>query len=544
MDNKIITIGPDTLIKIQEGVNILADTVKATLGPAGMNVIIEKDYGTPISTKDGVSVAREIKVSNPVVNNAVQLVKEAAARTAAVAGDGTTTATVLAQSLFNTGLEFINLNNNAVQIKRGMEYACVKIVDYLRSISTDVTDDSLIEYVGTISANNDKEIGKLISTAMQRVGRDGIVTVQKNTKTAETYLEVVEGMQIDSGYASPYFIDNQQSMNCILENPYILLCNKRLNNVKELLPLLEKISRTGSSLLIISDDIIDEALAALIVNKVKGLLTVCAVKSPYYGETRSYTMEDLSVITGGMYFTEERGVRLDKIELDQLGKAKKIEITKNRCTIIDGEGDPEKIKERAGIIRKQIDDSESDYEKEKMITRLGKFTGGVAILHIGANTEPEMKEKCDRIDDALQATKAAVEEGIVPGGGVALLNASKIKIDTTNLDESQRIGVDIVQKACVSPFMTILSNAGINYENVLPLLDGTDPNKGYNALTCECTNMIDSGIIDPTKVTRTALENAVSIAGLLLTTKAIVSKEPKQDKPAGMDQNMLYDSMD
>jgi chaperonin GroEL len=534
--------------KIQVGVNKLADTVGATLGPAGRNVILEKSFGAPVSTKDGVSVAKEINLSDPFENIGAQLVKEAAAKTATDAGDGTTTATVLAQALYNKGLEALNQGANPVELKEGMEYATKQIVSKLKEIKTNVTTNTDIKNVATISANNDNSIGVLISTAMEKVGKDGVITVEES-KTSETYLDIVEGMQFERGFVSPYFVTDQTTMQATLDDPYILLYGGKLNNVKELLPILEKVSASGGSLLIVCDDIADEALAMLIVNKARGTIRTVAVKAPEFGDRRIHVMEDLATITGGTYLSEQKMIKLSTVGLDKLGRAKTVTVTKDKTTIVDGRGDDTAIQNRIAEIKKQIDTASSDFDIEKLQSRLGKLSGGVAVLYIGAHTEVEMKEKKDRVDDALHATRAAVEEGIIPGGGVTLYNIARgLEFDNINMPKSKKIGASIVYEACKEPFNLICTNAGMVPYIVMHKIDNamSDESKdtflgdiGYDFRSNAVVDFMTAGIVDPVKVTRSALENAVSISSIMLTTDAVVSIIPETNKNNDASQ-MMY----
>lgn len=553
-DSKTITLNESAREKIKKGVDTLASTVGVTLGPKGRNVIIDREMGQPSSTKDGVTVAKEINLKDPVENVGAQMVKEAASRTATLAGDGTTTATVLAQAIYGEGIKHLKSGVNPVELKRGMDKAVNAIVDSISEISKQITTNEEILSVGTVSANNDKEIGGLIAEAMDKVGKDGVITVEES-KTAENSLEIVEGMQFDRGYISPYFVTDQNSMQATLEEPFILLYDKKITGIKDILPLLEQVSKTGKSLLIVCEDVADEALAALIVNKVRGILKVVAVRAPEYGERRMQIMDDLAIVTAGTVISEQKGYKLDKVNLSMLGKARTVTVTKDKTTIIDGAGNVETISKRIEEIKSQIDKSTSDFETEKLQERLGKLAGGVAILNIGAHTEIEMKEKKDRVDDALHATKAAVEEGIVPGGGVALIHAISNVKDWDSLAENdeQRIGVQIIKKACNAPFNLIMSNAGltpeviksnissafnVTFRNRIRLISGVFSEKfavGYDVRSESVVDMFKQGIIDPAKVTRTALENAASVAGVLLTTEAVITKdEEKKEDPMNM----------
>jgi chaperonin GroEL len=543
-NTKTITLNESAREKIKKGVDTLASTVGVTLGPKGRNVIIDKEYG-PSSTKDGVSVAREINLKDPVENVGAQMVKEAASKTATLAGDGTTTATVLAQAVYNEGLKHLKSGVNPIELKRGMDKAVSAIVDSIADISKQITTSEEVRSVGTVSANNDTEIGNLIAEAMDKVGKEGVITVEES-RTAETSLEIVEGMQFDRGYVSPYFVTDQSTMQATLEDdPYILLYDKRISSVKELLPILEQVSKTGKGLLIVCEDVGDEALAALIVNKVRGILKAVAVRGPEYGERRMQYMEDIATLTGATVITEQKGFKLEKATLAMLGKARTITVTKDKTTIVDGYGNADAITQRIEDLKILIDKSTSDFETEKLQERLGKLTGGVAILNIGAHTEVEMKEKKDRVDDALHATKAAVEEGIVPGGGVALLHAIENVKEWESLAENdeQRLGIQIIKKACHAPFNLIMNNAGLTPEVVKSAIASyskkADMTVGYDVRSESVVNMFDKGIIDPAKVTRVALENAVSVASMLLTTEAVITKDPEEKKETAA-PNMMY----
>ncbi len=541
MESKTITLNDAAREKIKKGVDVLASTVGVTLGPKGRNVIIDKEHGQPISTKDGVTVAKEINLQDPVENVGAQMVKEAASRTANAAGDGTTTSTVLAQAIYSEGLRYLKSGINPVEMKRGMDKAVSVIIDELEELSVQITTTDEVCSVGTISANNDVEIGQLIASAMDKVGKDGVITVEES-KTADTKLEIVEGMQFDRGYISPYFATDQNTMQATLEEPYILLYDKKVTAVKEILSILEQVSKTGKPLLIVCESLADEALAALIVNHVRGTIKVCAVKAPEFGDRRVQTMEDLAVLTAGTFINEHKGLKLEKSTLQHLGRARTVTVTKDKTTIIDGAGSQEEIEQRITEIKTQIEKSESDYELEKLQSRLAKLTGGVAVLHIGAHTEVEMKEKKDRVDDALHATKAAVEEGIVPGGGVALLMAihNANQLEGIGDNEEQKLGVQIIRKACEAPFRLIMDNAGLNAEVILSKIDIPTSNNvmGYDVRNAKVVNMVQEGIIDPTKVTRTALENASSVAGVLLTTEAVITTI--KDEKENQQSNMMY----
>ena len=530
--SKIIETGSNSRTKLLKGATRLAEAVVATLGPNGRNVVIAQKGGNlPSSTKDGVTVAKTIELKDPVENLGAQLVKQAAIRTGDIAGDGTTTSTLLARELIEEGMNHLSQKHNAVSIKKGMEKAALKVMDSLKNISLDIESEDQIKQVATISANNDTEVGELIAAAMDKVGREGVITVEES-KTFENTLEVVEGMQFDRGYKSPYFVTNNSSMESILEDPYILLYDSRITAVKDLLPILERVSQKDKSLLIIAEDIDGEALAAMIVNKMRGILKCCAVKAPDFGERRTHILEDIAVLTGGTLISKKKGMRLDKITFEQLGTARGVNISKEKTTIIDGNGSEEAIKTRLEEIKDQVDRAESNYAINQLQMRLAKMAGGVAIINVGGFTEIEMKEKKDRVDDALHATRAALDEGIVPGGGVALLQArNNINIDLNDKDE--QLGADILLNAIEKPFVQILKNAGIEkYHGILSYCENNP--QGYNIKTGEYVDMISKGIIDPTKVTRTALENAVSVAGTMLTTECTVVDDPEEEKNAEM----------
>ena len=533
--SKKLVFSKDAREALAKGVDKLADAVTATLGPAGRNVIIELDQGNPVSTKDGVTVAKSIELKNKVENIGAQIVKQAAIKTADQAGDGTTTSTLLAQSILSEGIDRMQAGQNAVDIKRGIDKAVKKVVSYLEENSKDITDEEQLKQVATISANNDTEVGELISTAMDKVGRDGVVTIEES-RTGETYLETVEGMQFNRGYKSPYFVTDNSSMQAVLQNPLILITDKRLNQVKELLPILEACSSQNKSLLVIAEDIGGEALSTLVVNKMRGIINVAAVQAPGFGDKKKETLEDIAVLTGATVVSSEKGMRLDKFQPTWLGEANKVTVSKDQTTIVDAKGTPESIEARVDEIKSLIDNSNSPYEIETLQNRLGRFIGGVAVVHVGGLTEVEMKEKKDRVEDALHATKAALEEGILPGGGIALLNASSMLVDDIgNLQQEDQIGCDIVISAIEQPFFKILLNAGIDWEKIGTIEESIKTGltfwDGYNPRTEEYVNMFDNGIIDPTKVTRLALENAASVAGTLLITEAVVSI-PKDNKKA------------
>ena len=534
--SKKIVFSKEARNELALGVSKLADAVTATLGPSGRNVIIEQSMGNPVSTKDGVTVAKSIELEDRVENIGAQIVKQAAIKTAEQAGDGTTTSTLLAQSILSEGLERIQKGSNAVDIKRGIDKAVKDTVDYIVEKSKDITDEEQLKQVATISANNDTEIGELISTAMDKVGTDGVVTVEES-KTGETYLETVEGMQFSRGYKSPYFVTDNATMTAVLQNPFILITDKRLNTVKELLPILEAVSSAGKSLLVIADDIDGEALSTMVVNKMRGILPVACVKAPDFGDRKKAMLDDIATLTGGQVVSQEKGMRLDKFNIEWLGKAAKVTVTKDTTTIIDASGDEETINNRVDDIKNLIEETSSPYEKETLQDRLAKFLGGVAMVHVGGFTEVEMKEKKDRVDDALHATKAALEEGILPGGGVALLNAAlALASKVGDVDQELQTGYDIVINAIERPFYKILENAGFDHEFIGNLEQSIKETgeywSGYNPRTENIVNMFNEGIIDPTKVTRLALENAASVSGTMLLTEAVVSNI-KEDKPDG-----------
>jgi len=528
---KIINFDSDARDGLKAGVDILANAVKATLGPKGRNVVIEKKFGAPNVTKDGVSVAKEVELEDPVENMGAQMVREVASKTSDVAGDGTTTATVLAQAIMNAGLKNVAAGANPMDLKRGIDKGVSFVVDNLRKQSKKVGDDvSKIEQVGTISANNDPEIGKLIAEAMQRVSKDGVITVEE-AKGTDTYVDVVEGMQFDRGYLSPYFVTNTEQMEADLERPYILIYDKKISTMKDLLPVLEKVAQQGAPLLIIAEDVDGEALATLVVNKIRGSLKDCAVKAPGFGDRRKEMLEDIAVLTGGTVISEERGYKLEAADLTYLGRAEKVSVDKDNTTVVNGSGKKSDITGRINQIKAQIEKTTSDYDREKLQERLAKLAGGVAVLYVGAATEVEMKEKKDRVDDALHATRAAVEEGIVPGGGVAYIRAIKSldKIEVSNEDE--KIGVEILKKALEAPIRTIVENAGIEGSIVVQKVRDGKADYGFNARTETYENLLAAGVIDPVKVTRVALENASSIAGLLLTTEVTIVDKPEKEAP-------------
>jgi chaperonin GroEL len=539
---KEITFDTNARNRIKAGVDKLADAVKVTLGPKGRNVILDKKFGAPTVTKDGVSVAKEIELKDPIENMGAQLVKEVASKTADAAGDGTTTATVLAQSMFNHGIKNVAAGANPMDLKRGIEKAVVVVVENLNKQSKKIKDSSEIQQVATISSNNDVEIGKMIADAMNKVGKDGVITVEE-AKGTETEVKTVEGMQFDRGYLSAYFVTNTEKMEADLDSPYILIYDKKISSMKELLPILEQSAQTGKPLLIIAEEVEGEALATLVLNKIRGALRVAAVKAPGFGDRRKAMLEDIAILTGGRVITEELGLKLENTTLDMLGRAEKVSIDKDNTTIVNGAGKKADIQGRIGQIKSQIETTTSDYDKEKLQERLAKLSGGVAILYVGAATEVEMKEKKDRVDDALHATRAAVQEGIVPGGGVAYLRAVEALKDVKTENEDQATGVNIVRLALESPLRVIAENSGQEGSVVVNKVREGKKDYGYNARENTYENFFEAGIIDPTKVTRLALENAASIAALLLTTEAVVSEIPEKKEasampPGGMDGMM------
>lgn len=537
--SKIIKLGVEARKELVEGMNCLSKAVIATLGPNGRNAVYINEEGSAVSTKDGVSVAKLISFKDPIKNLGAKMIKQTAIKTAEKAGDGTTTATLLAQEMINEGLKYLNLGSNVVEIKRGIDLASKEIIRTIQDqISEEISSEDQLEQVATISANNDSEVGKLIAESMKKVGRDGIVTIEES-KTGETYLEVVEGVQFDRGYKSHYFVTNNNEMACILNDPYILIADEKFTTIKDLLPLLEAVSSEGKSLLIIAEDIENEALATLIVNKGRGILKICAVKAPDYGERRKLILEDIAIMTGGLVYSKVKGMKLDKFNPDMLGNARLINITKDQTTIIDGKGSPELIQTRIEELQNQIEKSKTPFEIEKLQERLANFTGGAAIVHVGGNTEAEMKEKKDRVDDALNATKAALEEGIVAGGGSALLFGREgITITKEEELNDTHLGKQIVYKACGKPFQQILKNAGYSDEEIYPMLNriaelgeiGTRPWYGFDLKLEQVVDMKEAGIIDPTKVVRLALENAASVAGTVLLTEVVIVDEPEDKK--------------
>ena len=541
--SKQIVFNQDAKTKLLKGVIKLSDAVTCTLGPNGRNVIIDNEGDNPVSTKDGVTVARSIELENPIENIGAQLLKQAAIKTADLAGDGTTTTTLLASTMIAEGFNAIKAGSNAVEVKRGIEQATKEVIDQIKKISKDITSDEQIKQVAVISANGDEEIGSLISEAMQAVGVDGVVTVEES-RIGETSLEIVEGIQIDKGYKSLYFVTNNDTMTATLNNPKILLYNGRLTQVKELLPLLNSLSQSNDELLVIAEDIDGEALSTLLVNKMRGILKAAVVKAPDFGDRRLHILEDIATVTGGQVISPEKGMKLEKFNSDWLGSARLVTVAKETTTIVDGKGNVEEIEQRIDDLKQQIDNAKSMFEREKLQERLGKLSGGVAVINIGAPTEVEMREKKDRVDDALHATKAALQEGILPGGGVALIHAREVlankKYDNVDLD----LGRDIVYKACTAPFLKILSNAG--YENlesfgIVNRLATVESDYGYNLKTKIITDLVEEGIIDPTKVTRLALENAVSVAGTILITESIVYNKPEEKKSQQQPDMGMYE---
>jgi chaperonin GroEL len=536
---KQIEYGVDARASIQKGVKQLARAVKVTLGPKGRTVILDKKFGSPLITKDGVTVAKEIELEEPFENMGAQMVREVASKTSDMAGDGTTTATVLAEAIFDEGLKMVTAGANPMAIKRGIDAAVEAVVAGFKEISDDVKESKEIAAVGTISANNDPTIGNLIADAMDKVGKDGVITVEE-AKGMETTLEVVEGMQFDRGYLSPYFITDAEKMECVLEEPYILIFEKKISALRDLLPLLETIAKTGKPLLVIAEDVEGEALATLVVNKIRGILRCAAVKAPGFGERRKAMIEDIAVLTNGRAITEDLGIKLENIQMEDLGQAKQVKIDKDDTTIVGGGGSDDAIKGRIAQIKRQIDDTTSDYDREKLQERLAKLAGGVAVISVGAATETEMKEKKARVEDALSATRAAVEEGIVPGGGVVFIRVIKA-LDALKLKGEEAIGADIVRKALHAPLRQIANNAGEEGSLVVQKVkDAEEVNFGFNADTNKYENLVAAGIIDPTKVVRLALQHAASISGLLLTTEALVTEKPEDEKalpaapPGGM----------
>ena len=535
---KEVLFSDDARHRMLAGVNILADAVKQTLGPKGRNVVLAKSFGAPTVTKDGVSVAKEIELQGKFENMGAQMVKEVASKTSDIAGDGTTTATVLAQAILREGLKSVAAGANPMDIKRGIDHAVSAAVEELKKISKPCADSKSIAQVGTVSANADDSIGKIIADAMDKVGKEGVITVEDGSGM-DNELEVVEGMQFDRGYISPYFANQKETMTAELDDPYILLHDKKISNIRDMLPLLEKVSQSGRPLLIVAEDVEGEALATLVVNTLRGILKVCAVKAPGFGDRRKAMLEDMAILTGGKVITEEVGLSLEKTELEDLGTAKKVQVNKDNTIIVDGSGKHEDITARVEQLRKQVEDTSSNYDKEKLQERIAKLSGGVAVIKVGAATEIEMKEKKARVEDALHATRAAVEEGIVPGGGVALIRA-QVALQGLKTDNADRnVGIKILRRAIEEPLRQIATNAGVEASVILAKVQEGSGSYGYNAASGEYGDMLEMGILDPTKVTRSALQNAASIAGLMLTTEAMVAELPKEEKPmmpaGGMD---------
>ncbi len=532
MAAKEIRFGEDARVRMVRGVNTLANAVKATLGPKGRNVVLEKSYGAPTITKDGVSVAKEIELADKFENMGAQMVKEVASKTSDNAGDGTTTATVLAAALIREGMKGVAAGMNPMDLKRGIDQAVKAAVEELKKISKPTADDKAIAQVGNISANSDEAIGNIIADAMKKVGKEGVITVEEGSGL-DNELDVVEGMQFDRGYLSPYFINNQQSMSAELDDPFILLHDKKISNVRDLLPVLEGVAKAGKPLLIVAEEVEGEALATLVVNTIRGIVKVVAVKAPGFGDRRKAMLEDMAILTGGTVISEEVGLSLEKATIKDLGRAKKVQVTKENTTIIDGAGNTADIEGRIKQIKAQIEETSSDYDREKLQERVAKLAGGVAVIKVGAATEVEMKEKKARVEDALHATRAAVEEGVVPGGGVALIRALSVIKGLKGANEDQNHGIEIAMRAMEAPLREIVANAGEEPSVVLNKVKEGQGNYGYNAATGEYVDMVDAGILDPTKVTRTALQNAASIAGLMITTEAMVGELPKKEEPAG-----------
>lgn len=531
MAAKDVKFGNDARIKMLEGVNILADAVKVTLGPKGRNVVLDKSFGAPVITKDGVSVAREIELEDKFQNMGAQMLKEVASQANDASGDGTTTATVLAQAIITEGLKAVAAGMNPMDLKRGIDKAVVAAVEALKDLSAPCADTKAIAQVGTISANSDSSVGNIIAEAMEKVGRDGVITVEEG-QGLQDELDVVEGMQFDRGYLSPYFINNQEAGSVDLDNPFILLVDKKISNIRELLPALEGVAKASRPLLIVAEDVEGEALATLVVNNMRGIVKVAAVKAPGFGDRRKSMLQDIAILTGGTVISEEIGLELEKATLEDLGQAKRISITKENTTIIDGAGEEGAIKGRVAQIRQQVEDATSDYDKEKLQERVAKLAGGVAVIKVGATTEVEMKEKKDRVEDALHATRAAVEEGVVAGGGVALIRAAAKVAGLEGDNEDQTVGIRLALRAMEAPIRQIVKNAGEEDSVVANNVRAGEGNYGYNAATGEYGDMIEMGILDPTKVTRSALQFAASVAGLMITTEAMVTELPKKDGPA------------
>ena len=539
MSAKEVCFGDEARSRMVRGVNTLANAVKVTLGPKGRNVVLDKSFGAPTMTKDGVSVAKEIELEDKLENMGAQMVKEVASQTSDTAGDGTTTATVLAQSMLKEGMKAVAAGMNPMDLKRGIDQAVSAAVKKLRDLSVPCADSKAIAQVGTISANADSNIGEIIAEAMEKVGKEGVITVEEGS-ALQNELDVVEGMQFDRGYLSPYFINNQQSQSVDLDDPFVLLFDKKISNIRDLLPILEGVAKAGKPLLIIAEDVEGEALATLVVNNMRGIVKVAAVKAPGFGDRRKAMLQDIAILTSGQVISEEVGLSLEKATLDDLGSAKKIQITKENTTIVDGAGNSDEIKARVGQIRTQIEESTSDYDREKLQERVAKLAGGVAVIKVGAATEVEMKEKKARVEDALHATRAAVEEGVVPGGGVALIRSQDALNDLKGDNPDQDAGIAIARRAMEEPLRQIASNAGVDASVVVNEVRGAKGNRGYNAQNGEHVDMVSAGILDPTKVARTALQNAASVAGLMITTECMVAEIPAKEPPpapggAGMD---------
>ena len=531
MTAKEVKFSDEARQRMMAGINVLANAVKITLGPKGRNVVLDKAFGAPTVTKDGVSVAKEIELEDKFENMGAQMVKEVASQTSDVAGDGTTTATVLAHAMVREGMKSVAAGMNPMDLKRGLDQAVITVVKKLQDLSEPCADNKAIAQVGTISANADESIGKIIADAMEKVGKEGVITVEEGT-TLDNELDVVEGMQFDRGYLSPYFINNQDNMSAEIEDPYILIYDKKVSNIRDLLPVLESVAKAGKPLLIVSEDVEGEALATLVVNSIRGIVKVCAVKAPGFGDRRKAMLQDIAILTGGQVISEEVGLSLEKASLDDLGTAKRVLITKENTTIIDGAGRKEDIEARVQQVRSQIEESSSDYDKEKLQERVAKLAGGVAVIKVGAATEVEMKEKKARVEDALHSTRAAVEEGVVPGGGVALIRAMDSLSDVKGANHDQDVGIKIAMRAMEEPLRQICSNAGEDASVILNKVAENKGDYGYNAATGEYGDMIEMGILDPTKVTRAALQNAASVAGLIITTEAMVAEAPKDESAA------------
>jgi chaperonin GroEL len=537
--SKILAFDQEAQEAMRRGVSKLAKAVRVTLGPRGRNVIIEKSFGSPTVTKDGVTVAREVELPDKFEDMGARMVREVASKTSDIAGDGTTTATVLAEAIYVEGLRGVVAGVNPIDMKRGMDKAVEQITEKLKTMSTKCDKKQAIAQVGTVAANGDTEIGKILADAMEQVGKDGVITVEEG-KSLETNFEVVEGMQFDRGYLSPYFVTDPQSMEAVLEDAYVLIHEKKVSSVKDLVPVLEKVVNSGKPLLIVAEDIEGEALATLVINKLRGTFKIAAVKAPGYGDRRKAMLQDLAIMVGGQAIFEDLGIQLENVQLSDLGRAKRIVIDKDNCTIIEGKGDSKDIKARIEQIRRELANSSSDYDREKLEERIAKLSGGVAQVNVGAATESEMKEKKARVEDALHATRAAVEEGILPGGGVALLRAS-MGIKPTGLNADETIGFNIIVRACKAPLTQIANNAGVDGSVICEKASNLDGNKGYNAATGEFEDLVKAGIIDPTKVTRSALQNAASVSTLLLTSDALIAEKPKDDdKPAGGHDDGMY----